>query len=84
MTPGERRLPGPPTPPAPASPRLAHHDPADDDLTAAFVANSADSLVAYKDLYRVAESAGVAEGLAYEAATSYTIADTDNRLASFR
>jgi hypothetical protein len=40
--------------------------------------------VAYKDLYRVAEQQGLADGLAYEAATDYPIADTDSRLAGFR
>lgn len=59
-------------------------DAAVDELIAAIAGNSAGSLVAYKDLYRVAESAGVADGLAHEAATSYDIADTDERLASFR
>jgi len=55
-----------------------------DALAASIVANSAGSLVAYKDLYERAESLGVADGLAYEAATSYEIADTDERLADFR
>jgi enoyl-CoA hydratase/carnithine racemase len=63
---------------------LADLDAAVDELTASVAANSAGSLLAYKDLYRVAESAGVADGLAYEAAISYDIADTDDRLASFR
>lgn len=47
-------------------------------------ANSAESIAAYKDLYAVAESTGLAPGLAYEAATTYEISDTDERLASFR
>jgi enoyl-CoA hydratase len=46
--------------------------------------NSDGSLAAYKDLYRVAEQHGLADGLAYEAATDYPIADTDSRLAGFR
>ena len=59
-----------------------------DDLVANMAndvaANSHGSLAAYKDLYHKAESVGVAEGLAYEAATSFAIGDTDDRLASFR
>jgi len=55
-----------------------------DGLAASIVGNSAGSLVAYKDLYEQAETIGVADGLAYEAATSYEIADTDERLAGFR
>ncbi len=54
------------------------------ELTSAIVANSAGSLAAYKDLYAASEQMGVADGLAYEAATVYPIDDTDERLASFR
>ena len=46
--------------------------------------NSGESFAAYKDLYRVAENRGVAEGLAYEAATDYAFSDTEERLAAFR
>ncbi len=55
-----------------------------DELVTAIAANSAGSLAAYKDLYRVAENAGLADGLAYEASTDYPIADTEARVASFR
>ncbi len=62
-----------------------------DDLDAAvaglvdqILGNSAGSLAAYKDLYRVAEQCGLADGLAYEAATGYPIDDTEERLAAFR
>lgn len=48
------------------------------------LANSNGSLVAYKDLYRVAEQHGLTDGLAYEAATGYSIDDTETRLADFR
>ncbi|MFT4659540.1 MAG: enoyl-CoA hydratase [Candidatus Aldehydirespiratoraceae bacterium] len=54
------------------------------ELTETIVANSDGSLVAYKDLFRVAEQHGLADGLAYEAATDYSIRDTDERLAAFR
>ncbi len=54
------------------------------ELAAAIAANSAGSLAAYKDLYAASEQMGVADGLAYEAATVYPIDDTDERLASFR
>lgn len=55
-----------------------------DELAAAIAGNSAGSLAAYKDLYAASEQMGVTDGLAYEAATTYPIADTDERLASFR
>lgn len=64
--------------------------PADDlditvsDLLTSIVANSGDSLAAYKDLYRVAEDSGLRAGLAYEAETDYPIRDTDERVADFR
>ena len=46
--------------------------------------NSAESLVAYKDLYRIAENDGLVAGLRYEADTDYSFSDTDDRLAEFR
>ena len=55
-----------------------------DALLDQILANSQGSLLAYKDLYRVAESHGVADGLGYEAATGYPIDDTTTRLAAFR
>lgn len=54
------------------------------DLATTIAGNSAGSLAAYKDLYAASEQLGVADGLAYEAATAYPIDDTDERLASFR
>jgi len=53
-------------------------------LAAAVAANSIGSLLAYKDLYRVADHAVMANGLAYEAATQYPIDDTEARIAGFR
>lgn len=55
-----------------------------DALVEQILGNSNGSLLAYKDLYRVAEQQGLTDGLAYEAATNYPIDDTDDRLASFR
>jgi hypothetical protein len=53
-------------------------------LVEQILANSDGSLAAYKDLYRVAEQQGLADGLAYEAATEYPITDTESRLDGFR
>jgi enoyl-CoA hydratase len=47
-------------------------------------ANSHGALMAYKDLYRAAQRLTVPEGLAYEAATTYPIDDTEERIAEFR
>jgi enoyl-CoA hydratase len=46
--------------------------------------HSAGALAAYKDLYREALDGGLADGLAYEAATRYPIEDTEKRVAGFR
>jgi enoyl-CoA hydratase/carnithine racemase len=54
------------------------------ELAARIIDNSAGSLAAYKDLYRVALDEPLEQGLAYEAATEYPIDDTDDRIASFR
>jgi hypothetical protein len=63
---------------------LADLDAAVADLAATVVANSAGALAAYKDLYGRALDRGLADGLAYEAATRYVIADTDERIGTFR
>jgi len=59
-----------------------------DDAVAAMAQSigesSADSLAAYKDLYRAAETSGLADGLAYEYSHDYYIGDTEERLAGFR
>ena len=54
------------------------------ELVDQLLANSAGSLAAYKDLYRIALDAGLTDGLAAEARTEYSIADTEQRLADFR
>lgn len=54
------------------------------DLAATVAANSRGSLLAYKDLYRVADEVVLAEGLAYEEATEYVIEDTASRVGGFR
>lgn len=63
---------------------LAELDTAVEAMAAGIAANSLESLAAYKDLYAVAESTGLPAGLDYEAATTYEINDTDERLADFR
>lgn len=63
---------------------LAELDAAVEELVVAITANSHGSLLAYKDLYRQALERPLTEGLAYEAATEYPIADTAVRLADFR
>ena len=54
------------------------------DLATTVAANSRGSLLAYKDLYRVADEVVLAEGLAYEEATEYAIEDTASRVGGFR
>ena len=63
---------------------LAELDDAVAELAATIVANSPGALAAAKDLYRAALDTGLADGLAYEAATAYAIDDTEARVASFR
>ena len=53
------------------------------ELAAAIIANSAGSLAAYKDLYAHALESVLADGLAYEAETTYDISDAGGRLAGF-
>ena len=53
-------------------------------MAEAVAANSRGSLLAYKDLYRVADRTSLADGLSYEAATEYPIDDTESRIAGFR
>jgi enoyl-CoA hydratase len=53
-------------------------------LSETVAAQSRGSLAAYKDLYRAAERLTLTEGIAYEAATGYQIADTEDRIAGFR
>ena len=53
-------------------------------LAGEVAACSAGSLAAYKDLYREGGDTGLSAGLAYEAATSYPITDSESRVAAFR
>ena len=62
----------------------AELDAAVADLVAAVLANSDQSLRAYKDLYRQTMELPLTQALAYEAATDYPITDTAERLAGFR
>lgn len=57
-----------------------------DALIAEMRPNSAAAFAAYKDLYRIAENAGLDDGLAGEADTDYPFdtAETEARLAAFR
>ncbi len=63
---------------------LAALDGEVDDLVASVLANSRDSLLAYKDLYRSGAERPLTDALAYEASTVYAIADTADRLDGFR
>jgi enoyl-CoA hydratase len=63
---------------------LEQLDIAVNDLAQPLLANSIGSLVAYKDLYRRSLDVGQADGLEYEAAARFDIADTAQRLATFR
>jgi enoyl-CoA hydratase/carnithine racemase len=59
-------------------------DAAIDGLVAAISANSRDALVAGKRLYAAAAELPLSEGLRVEAETGFPIADTEERVASFR
>jgi enoyl-CoA hydratase len=63
---------------------LAELDGAVDELVAAILDTSHESLVAYKALYGAASDLGLTEGLAHEAATDFAFTDTEERLAEFR
>lgn len=63
---------------------LEELDASVDALALSVGESSTGSLAAYKDLYRVAESAGIGPGLDYEYSHDYDINDTDERLAGFR
>ena len=54
------------------------------EIAAGVSATSSGSTAAYKDLYRRMLDTGLSDGLAYEAATSYPIADTEDRISAFR
>jgi enoyl-CoA hydratase/carnithine racemase len=59
-------------------------DTAVEDLARLVAANSAGSLAAYKQLYRESLDETLVRGLAMEARTRFEIADTEQRIASFR
>ena len=63
---------------------LADLDAVVGEVAAVIAANSRGALAAYKDLYRASDRLGLPEGLEYEAATSYPISDTEQRVAKFR
>jgi enoyl-CoA hydratase/carnithine racemase len=63
---------------------LAELDGAVAELASAVAANSVGSVAAYKDLYRRALDTVLADGLGYEAGARYPIADTEDRVATFR
>lgn len=69
---------------ASASHPLEGLDAAVEALAATIAENSKGALLAYKDLYRAADSLDLAEGLAYEESTHYEIEDTEPRIAQFR
>src|SRR5262249_39738436 len=62
----------------------AELDTAVGELAAAVIGNSAGSVAAYKDLYRCALDSELTTGLAYEAAATYEIVDTEERVGGFR
>jgi len=53
-------------------------------LASTIAANSPGSVAAYKDLYGHSLDVGLTDGIEYEAATAYPIADTDERVTGFR
>lgn len=59
-------------------------DAAVDALAVTIAENSQGALLAYKDLYRAADDLELAEGIAYEESTQYSINDTEPRIAQFR
>jgi enoyl-CoA hydratase len=62
---------------------LAELDAAVEELIAEVLGNSGGSIAAYKDLYRTALDKPLAAGIRYEAESSYDIADSAERIASF-
>ena len=62
----------------------AELDAAVEALAGEVAACSPGSLAAYKDLYRRSGDLGLSEGVAYEAATTYPITDSESRVAAFR
>ncbi|MDH3314290.1 MAG: enoyl-CoA hydratase/isomerase family protein [Gammaproteobacteria bacterium] len=55
-----------------------------DELCDQILANSRDTVAAYKDLYRATEGMRLDDGLDYESRIDYVITDTESRIESFR
>lgn len=66
------------------APPLSSLDEVIDGLCAQILANSRDTIAAYKDLYRATEGMRLDDGLEYESGTAYAIKDTQARVESFR
>lgn len=62
---------------------LADLDATVDALATEIAANSAESLAAYKDLYRNQQDLGLGDGLGFEYRTMYPMGDAGGRLDSF-
>jgi enoyl-CoA hydratase len=62
---------------------LADLDAAVAELAATIVANSAESIAAYKDLYRNQQDRGLIDGLQFEYDTSYPMSGAAERLGGF-
>ena len=62
---------------------VADLDATVDVLAADIAANSAESLAAYKDLYRNQQDLGLGDGLGFEYRTMYPMGDAGGRLDSF-
>lgn len=66
------------------APPLEHIDQVIDGLCDQILANSRDTVAAYKDLYRATEGMRLDDGLDYESRRDYVIRDTEGRIESFR
>jgi enoyl-CoA hydratase/carnithine racemase len=62
---------------------LADLDATVDELAATIVANAADSIAAYKDLYRNQQDLGLTGGLGFEYDTRYPMRGSTDRVAGF-
>jgi enoyl-CoA hydratase len=66
------------------APPLQQLDDVIDGLCDQILANSRDTVAAYKDLYRATEGMSLDDGLEYESRSDYVIKDTEARIESFR
>ena len=62
---------------------LAELDGAVDEMAAAIVENSPDSIAVYKDLYRNQQNSGLGDGLAFEYSADYDMSGAGDRIAGF-